>query len=64
MVDAIIDRIDGILRKQGGVGAIILDQVVTGLNAILVIAMQIDKRCVSIGIAADPTIDPQHLRFA
>ena len=64
MVDAIKDRIDGILRKQGGVGAIILDQVVTGLNAILVITMQIDKRCVSIGIAADPTIDPQHLRFA
>ena len=64
VIDAIKDGVDGVLGEQGGIATIVLHQVVTGLDAVFVVAMQGDKRGVAIGITADPAIDPEHLRFA
>ena len=63
MINPIENCIDGILGEQGSIGTIILYQVVTGLNAVLIIAMQGDEGSVACGVAANPAIDPEHLRF-
>ena len=64
VIDAIKDGVDGVLGEQCGVATIILNEVITGFDAVFVIPMQVDKCGESIGIAADPAVDPQHLRFA
>ena len=61
VINAIKNRVDGVLSKQGGIGAIILYQMITGFDTIFIIAMQVDECGVAIGIAANPAVDPEHL---
>ena len=64
VIDAVVDRVDGVLAEQLGCGPVVLHQVVAGLAAVLVITVQGHKQGIAAWIAPDPGVEGAHLRLA